>query len=113
MSITVQEVISTLQDYDNKNAVVLVYDDSNIYEIDFIDDTMDDQVDFNLVEGQKPVPIFTGHQTYNVMFAMSAFKEGLRVYVAGDLSNETDRRLNSLSEIADCEDHLLIIKGTE
>ena len=111
MSITAREVISTLQQYDNKDAVVLVYDDSNIYEIDFIDDTMDDQVDFNLVEGQKPVPTFNRHQTYNVIFAFASLKEGLGVYVDGSLSDEPDRKLNSLSEIADCEGHLLIIKG--
>ena len=108
MSITVQEVITTLQNYEDKDVQVLVWDDSCIYEIDCIDDTMDDQVDFNLVETKRPKP---EHRTYNIMFAIEAFKESLKVYVDGTLSNEPDRRLHSLSEIADCEDHLFIIKG--
>jgi hypothetical protein len=52
------------------------------------------------------------HQTYNLMFAIASLQEGLEVYVDGSLSNwmeggpsEPDRRLYTVSAIADCDDH--------
>jgi hypothetical protein len=60
------------------------------------------------------------HQTYNLMFAIASLQEGLEVYVDGSLSNwmeggpsEPDRRLYTVSAIADCDDHLFIIKKGE
>ena len=53
------------------------------------------------------------HQTYNLMFAIASLQEGLEVYVDGTLSNEPDRRLYSVTDIADCDDHMFIIKKGE
>ena len=60
-----------------------------------------------------PEPTVNEHQTYNLTFAIAAFKEGLEVYVDGELSNEPDRRLYTITDIADCDDHLFIIKKGE
>ena len=111
MSITVQEVIETLQNFEDKNAPVLVWDDSCTYEIDCIDDTMDDRVDLNLPERSLPEPTFNEHQTYNMLFAIAAFKEGLEVWLVDP--NEPDERLNNLNDIVDADGRLFVIKKGE
>ena len=113
MSISVKELIETLQNFEDKNAPVLVWDDSCTFEIDCIDDTMDDRVDLNLPERILVEPTFNAHQTYNIVFAIAALKEGLEVYVDGSLSNEPDRRLYTVTAIGDCDDHMFIIKKGE
>ena len=113
MSISVKELIETLQNFEDKNAPVLVWDDSCTFEIDCIDDTMDDRVDLNLPERVLPEPTFNEHHTYNIVFAIASLKEGLEVYVDSRLSNEPDRRLHTVTEIADCDDQLYIIKKGE
>ena len=119
MSITVQEVITTLQNYENKDVHVLVWDDSCIYEIDCIDDTMDDRVELNLVEFEPPEipePTFNEHHTYNMMFAIAAFQEGLEVWVTSIHPKEWGvglARQYSLAEIVDCDGRLFVIKKGE
>ena len=116
MSITVQEVITTLQNYENKDVHVLVWDDSCIYEIDCIDDTMDDRVELNLVEFEPPEipePTFNEHQTYNMMFAIAAFQEGLEVWVTSTHPDVELVKLYCLAEIVDCDGRLFVIKKGE
>ena len=114
MSITVKEVINTLQNYEDKDVQVLVWDDSCLYEIDCIDDSMDDRVELNLVEFEMPEPTFNEHRTRSLMFALAAFQEGLEVWVAHpNLFSEPDQRLHSLAEIVDCDGRLFVIKKGE
>jgi hypothetical protein len=121
MNITVQELIDKLNQYpyDKGDPVWAIEEYEDLLEIESVgwDDSGDrfyiELKEFhrdNEEEEPTPEPTFNEHQTYNIMFAIAAFKEGLEVYVDGTLSNESDRRLYTVSAIADCDDHLFIIK---
>ena len=77
---------------------------------DWWNDYISDEEDF-VEEEQEPEPRCPEHQTYNVMFAIAAFKEGLEVWLADP--NEPDERLNHLNAIVDADGRLFVIKKGE
>ena len=102
------KVLYTSNGVSTARAYLAGFTDANDWKnydiINLLDTAHPRDSDLHLIDSQM--------QVYDIIFATRAFKEGLEVYVDGSLSDEPDRLLNSLSDIADCENHLLIIKET-
>ena len=53
------------------------------------------------------------HQTYNMLFAVAAFQEGLEVWVTSTHPDIDLIKLHDLAEIVDCNGRLIVIKKGE